>query len=69
MSKQCPVCKGKRFIVNATVIQQWVVDEGGLCKYVWNDFVHCVHEADDTEIWQCMECGYEAKGSEFNVEE
>ena len=67
--KQCPNCGGKRFAVFAHVTQEWLVDEYGICDQVINDFIDIDHEADDEDIWECYECGYEGAGEKFNVKE
>lgn len=69
MRKRCPRCGGEEFIVSAHVVQEWLVDECGLCLKVIDDCVAITHEADDTDIWQCKKCGIDAPGKHFNVEE
>ena len=67
--KVCPNCGGKRFVIYPHVVQEWLVNEYGLCEDVINDFVDIVREPDDNSMWECYDCGYERKGIYFNVEE
>ena len=69
MRKRCPVCGSRRFITIGHVAQEWLVDEGGLCLEVLDDCVNIIHEAGDTDIWRCVQCGYHDAGKYFNVEE
>ena len=64
--KKCPKCGAMSFCVTAHVTQDWVVDENG-------DFIKCINEClevthfpDDSDIWDCNNCGYSASGIEFN---
>ena len=65
----CPHCGGKRFIATGHVVQEWILDECGLCIEVKDDCICVTHEPDDQDLWQCYECGYEAAGKEFYVDE
>lgn len=69
MLKRCPNCKGDRFVTTGHVVQEWLVDERGLCLEVLDDCICVTHEADDHDIWQCYECGFEGAGRQFNIEE
>lgn len=65
----CPKCKGDRFIVTGHVVQEWLVDDAGLCIDVRDDCVCVTHDPDDQDIWRCFKCDYEAAGKEFHVNE
>ena len=67
--KVCPNCGGKRFTVNAHVVQEWIVDEYEMYEDTLDSCVCVTHHPDDEDIWQCYECGYDAVGSKFNVKE
>ena len=69
MRKICPNCGGKKFLAEYHVVQQWLVDECGICLDVVDDFIDIQQEALDTDVWRCAECGYMAEGRKFNVEE
>lgn len=67
--KKCPECGGKRFFVTAHVTQDWVVDENENWLNTYDECGEITHRPDDSDIWECYECGYDAAGSEFNVKE
>ena len=65
--KRCPQCGFDRFVVTAHITQDWIVDGD-------EDFVDCIeecveitHKPDDMDIWQCVACGYNDRGSAFNM--
>lgn len=64
--KQCPRCGAKEFFVSAHVVQDWVVDENGTFLEIIDDCIEVTHYPDDTDIWDCAECGYSDRGSAFN---
>lgn len=66
--KICPMCKGKRFITYALVVQEWVVDECGLCIDVLDDCVDIRESPGEKDYWECYECGFRAQGKEFEVD-
>ena len=65
--KRCPKCGGKKFIVSAHVIQEWIVDEKGNFLEVTDDCAEVTHEPDDYDLWMCDKCGYEDTGREFET--
>lgn len=67
--KRCPECGCTEFYVIAHVTQGWKVDEDGNFCDVTVDYIDVTHRPDDTDIWECAECGYEDRGEEFNVTE
>ena len=67
--KICPKCGGKEFLVSAHVTQLWLVNGDGTFSECRNDCEEVTHRPDDDDIWECAQCGHEAAGSEFNVEE
>jgi predicted RNA-binding Zn-ribbon protein involved in translation (DUF1610 family) len=67
--KRCPNCGGKQFIVSAHVVQEWLVDDHGCFEQLIEDCIEIAHEPDDSDIWECNDCGHEAPGYEFNVKE
>jgi len=69
MTKRCPKCGSDLFIVKAVVLQEWVVNEAGLHKETYNDFVNIVQEATDSDTWECYKCHLRTKGKLFNIEE
>ena len=69
MRKKCPHCGSDRFVVTGHVVQEWLVDECGLCLKVLDDCICVTHESDDNDVWQCFKCGYDGPGRNFNVEE
>ena len=67
--KMCPKCGSGVFYVTAHVTQDWLVDDNG-------DFIECVydcvevtHHADDDDQWECVKCGHNAPGRDFNMKE
>lgn len=67
--KKCPKCGNKTFEVNAHVVQGWLVDGDGDFTAVTEDCVEVTHRPDNDDIWVCSKCGYDAAGSEFEVQE
>ena len=65
--KICPRCGNKEFYVIAHVAQEWKVNENGYFCDVTQDCIGVTHNPDDTDLWECTECGYEDRGSEFNI--
>lgn len=65
----CPNCGGNQFISHGHVVQEWLVNESGLCIDVTNECVCVTHEPDDKDIWKCVKCGHEGAGKEFYVNE
>ena len=66
--KRCPKCGGKRFYVTTHIVQGWQVDENGCFIKVADDCIMVTHEPDSYDIWECWECGYDAEGTEFEIE-
>ena len=64
MSKyKCPKCRNSRFDVYVTNTPIWTVDEDGeICE-------QHVFRPDETDVWECVNCGYKAKGYEFVIKE
>ena len=67
--KKCPRCGCETFIVDAHIIQEWIVDAIGSFVDVNKDCTQVTHFPDDDDIWQCEQCGYEDTGGKFNIEE
>ena len=67
--KVCPKCKGKEFLVTAHVTQDWKVDTYGNYLETAEECVQVTHAPDDTDLWECVRCGYSDAGTEFNVKE
>ena len=67
--KRCPKCGCTEFYVIAHVAQEWKVDKDGNFCDVTEDCIDVTHRPDDTDIWECAECGYEDRGKGFNVAE
>lgn len=67
---QCPRCGAGKFVVKAQVVQEWLINQCGLCERVLDDFVTLVDVATgDKDIWECYECGYRDTGNKFHTEE
>lgn len=64
--KICPKCGAMSFIVTAHVTQDWVVDENGSYLHTQEECGEVTHQPDDSDIWTCNNCGYDAAGAEFN---
>lgn len=67
--KKCPNCGSEEFFVTAHVTQDWLVDKDGEFMQVENECVEVTHQPKDDDIWQCADCGYNAAGYKFEVEE
>lgn len=67
--KKCPNCGSEEFFVTAHVTQDWLVDKDGEFMQVENECVEVTHQPKDDDIWQCADCGYDAAGYKFEVEE
>lgn len=67
--KICPKCGGKKFIVTAHVTEDWLVDEGGNWLDTCSSCNEVTHYPNNDDLWTCSECGYEAAGSEFEMNE
>lgn len=64
--KVCPKCGFREFYVTQHVTQTIKVDGDG---YFLKEMTSCdeiTHAADDDDMWTCVNCGYNAAGSEFN---
>ena len=64
--KKCPKCGSGIFYVTAHVTQDWEVDEYGNFINVVDDCVEVTHHADDDDMWECVTCGHNAPGRDFN---
>lgn len=53
-----------RFFTTAHVMEEWLVDEHGNFIEVVTESMEVVHGANPGNIWQCQDCGAEAKVSE-----
>ena len=67
--KKCPKCGCKEFYVSAHVVQDWLVDTNGDYLSTVEECATVAHFPDDDDIWQCADCGYDAEGKEFEIEE
>ena len=67
--RRCPKCGGDKFVVTGHVVQEWLVDECGLCEEVLDDCICVTHDPDDQDIWQCFKCGFDGPGRLFYVED
>jgi ribosomal protein S27AE len=65
--KKCPKCGAGVFYVSAHVIQDWEVDEYGNFINTIDDCVEVTHHPDDNDLWECVKCGCNAPGRDFNV--
>ena len=66
--KKCPKCGCDKFYVTAHVMQGWKVDGNGMFIKTVEDCVQVVHGPTSYDIWECWECGYDAEGTEFEVD-
>lgn len=69
IAKYCPKCGCGRFYVTAIVAQRWMMDSDGDVMDVVTDCEEVSHKPNDTDIWQCADCGYRAVGEEFNTDD
>lgn len=67
--KKCPKCGCKEFYVTANVAQDWLVDSDGYYIKTIENCASVIHFPNDEDIWQCADCGYDAEGKEFEIEE
>lgn len=67
--KKCPKCGCERFYVTAHVVEEWLVDADGHYIDTTAPNLEVAHYPDNEDMWVCAECGYDAEGKEFNVEE
>lgn len=67
--KKCPKCGAETFYVTAHVTQDWMVDGNEEYLGTIDDCVEVTHHPDDMDFWCCTKCGYEDRGSVFNVKE
>lgn len=67
--KRCPKCGAESFYVTAHVCQDWKVDCNGTVIETVDECSRILHQPDDDDIWTCANCGFDAAGSEFNVQE
>lgn len=67
--KKCPNCGSEEFFVTAHVTQDWLVDKHGGFMKTENECVDVLHQPKDDDVWQCADCGYDAAGEKFEVEE
>ena len=67
--KKCPKCGCEKFYVTAHVVEEWLVDANGHYIETTGQALEVAHYPDNEDIWVCAECGYDAEGKEFNVEE
>lgn len=65
--KKCPKCGCEAFYVTAHVTQDWKVDSYGDFMDVVDDCVEVTHFPQDYDLWECAQCSYNDRGSEFNV--
>lgn len=65
--KKCPKCGAGMFCVTAHVVQGWKVDEYGEFIETIDDCVEVAHFPDDDDLWECIVCGHNAPGEDFNV--
>lgn len=66
-SRICPRCGSQKFNVTVHATQDWTVDGRGNLISVNDDCVEVTHFADNSDIWDCAECGYSAPGAMFNT--
>lgn len=65
--KRCPNCGATTFVVTAHVTQDWKVDGDGDFLDVVNDCIDVTHRPDNSDWWECFECGFGGEGKEFEV--
>lgn len=65
---KCPVCGAMSFCATAHVTQDWVVDERGDFLGCNDDCIEVVHYPDESDIFDCNNCGYSAEGRAFVTE-
>lgn len=67
--KRCPKCGCETFYVTTHVTQDWKVDSNGEFVEVIEECVEVTHFPKDYDFWTCTDCGYEDRGSIFNVKD
>lgn len=68
--KRYPICGGTEFIVTIHLTEECLVDEyEQFIEIFHGGYTEITHAADDEDIWQCNECGYDDVGRKFNVKE
>ena len=67
--KKCPICGCKKFYVTAHVTQEWIVDTNGDYLKTSEECIEVTHFPKNDDMWKCCECGRDAEGKEFEVEE
>lgn len=65
--KRCPKCGCETFYATAHVTQDWLMDKHGNWIKTVSDCEEVKFFPDDMDLWECMDCGYTAAGSKFNV--
>ena len=65
--RRCPKCGATEFIVTAHVTQDWKVAHDGEFMSMVTACVEVTHKPDDDDIWGCAQCGHEASGNTFMV--
>lgn len=65
--KKCPACGCTRFSVTTHVTQEWEVNETGSFVKTITECSEVTHSPADDDVWTCLECGYSAAGSDFNL--
>jgi len=65
---RCPKCGGFHFGVTAHVTQDWKVDAQGNFAECTCDCVEVIHQPDNEDLWNCINCGFSAAGEEFLVD-
>lgn len=66
--KRCPKCGFEYFLVTQHVTQTVVVDGNSNFIKEISSCDEVTHHADDDDMWECQNCGYNAAGSEFNTD-
>ena len=64
---RCPKCGAESFEATAHVTQDWRIDGNGAFLQSLNDCVDVTHYPDESDIWDCANCGYSASGSKFRT--
>lgn len=59
---KCPKCGGTRFSVYVES-PIWEVDHNGIIQH---EFVYI---PDDSDTWECTDCGYKADGCDYLVDD
>ena len=64
---QCPKCGGNIFTSIAHVTQEWMLDGHGNFMESISNCIDVTHKPDDEDLWECLDCNYNAAGSDFRV--